>query len=61
MFLTTADFTREAREYAASVESRVILINGRELARMMVEYNVGCSPQETFVIKRIDHDYFEED
>lgn len=61
VFLTTSDFSREAREYAASVDCRVILIAGRELARMMVELDVGCSPQETYVIKRIDSDYFEDE
>lgn len=60
VFVTTSDFTKEAREYAEGVESRVVLINGSELARMMVEFDVGCAPHRTLVIKRVDGDYFEE-
>lgn len=48
----------EAQEYAASVSPRVILVDGERLAALMVDHNVGVSDRETYVVKRVDSDYF---
>lgn len=61
VFLTTSRFTREAREYAASVSPRVVLIGGRELADLMITHGVGVSIRQSYELKRIDADYFEGD
>ncbi|MGI8468544.1 MAG: restriction endonuclease [Pyrinomonadaceae bacterium] len=61
VFITTSDFTKEAREYAAMIDSKIILIDGEELAELMIDYNVGVSVATTYEIKRIDSDYFSED
>ncbi|MGM0614101.1 MAG: restriction endonuclease [Pseudomonadota bacterium] len=58
VFITTSHFTREAREYADMIENRIILIDGRRLARLMIDHDVGVSPVEHYVIKRLDTDYF---
>lgn len=60
VFITTSFFTKEAEEYAASVDRKVVLIDGQKLASLMIEHNVGISTVRTFEIKRIDSDYFEE-
>ncbi len=60
VFITTSVFSREAREYAESVDRKIVLIDGRSLARLMIEYNAGISTVRTYEIKRIDSDYFEE-
>lgn len=60
VFITTSSFTKEAEEYAASVDRKVVLIDGQKLASLMIEHNVGISTVRTFEIKRIDSDYFEE-
>ena len=60
VFITTAGFTREAREFAASVDHALVLINGRELASLMIEYGVGVSRRAEY-IPQIDSDYFAED
>jgi len=60
VFITTSSFSKDALEYAARIESKIILIDGTALASLMVDYNVGVAPSRTYDIKRIDSDYFEE-
>lgn len=62
VFITTSRFSSEARKYAEEKASKkIVLIDGEELARYMIEYNIGVSTKRTFVVKRIDSDYFEGD
>ncbi|MDA0263871.1 MAG: restriction endonuclease [Chloroflexi bacterium] len=58
VFITTSGFSREAQEYAANIDSRIILIDGARLARFMAEYNVAVSTIGIYEIKTIDDDYF---
>lgn len=60
VFITTSSFSKEAREYASSVSRKVVLIDGEELAQLMIDYNVGVSPYTVYEVKKIDLDYFEE-
>jgi len=60
VFVTTSSFSRGAIEYAIKVPQRIILIDGKELARLMVQYGVGVRVERTVEIKRIDLDYFDE-
>lgn len=60
IFITTSRFTQEAERYADRVSARIILIDGERLGDLMVTYNVGVQDDETFVMKQIDEDYFEE-
>jgi len=60
IFITTSDFSRQAKEYASSIESSVVLIDGEALANLMIDYNVGASVESSYEIKRMDSDYFEE-
>lgn len=59
VFLTTASFTRSAREYAKSVHSRVVLIDGPRLARLMIRYGVGVQVKQTVEVVEVDEDFFE--
>ncbi len=58
VFITTGRFSSEARDYVARIPSRIVLIDGPRLARLMIEYNVGAQ-ERAFVLKRIDEDFFE--
>lgn len=60
IFITTAKFSDGARKYADSIDKRVILIDGNQLTDLMFAYNVGVSNEQTYTIKRIDLDFFEE-
>ncbi len=61
VFLTTAKFTGEARTYAQQSNFNIVLIDGEELTKLMIDYNLGVSTSETFEVKKVDSDYFEED
>ncbi len=59
IFISTSDFTNEAKEYVKNIDVKIILISGSRLAELMWEYNVGVSMVSSFEVKRIDLDYFE--
>ena len=60
VFITTSNYSKEARQYVSALHQKIVLIDGQELARYMIEYNVGVSIKKTYEVKRIDTDYFEE-
>jgi len=61
VFLTTSTFSREAIAYVETIDAKVVLIDGRRLSQLMVDFDVGVSTAQTFAIKKIDSDYFIED
>lgn len=59
LFITTAKFTAEAAEYARkNLASKIVLVDGEALARLMIEYDIGVSTVETYRIKKVDTDFF---
>ena len=58
IFLTTADFSREARDFASRIESKIILIDGEELAELLIDFDIGVSTVNVYQLKKIDSDYF---
>ncbi|MBX3252899.1 MAG: restriction endonuclease [Chitinophagaceae bacterium] len=60
IFITTSSFSKEALNYAPKNETKIVLIDGVQLAQLMIDYNLGVSVQRTYEIKRLDNDYFEE-
>jgi restriction system protein len=61
VFMTTSDFSSEARDYVAHIEPRIVLIDGRQLADFMIDSNVGVTPRRVYEIKRVDLDFFGEE
>ena len=61
VFITTSEFTKEAREFASAIDNKLILIDGEELAEYMIDFNVGVSIVNSYEIKKIDSDYFIEE
>jgi len=61
IFITTSSFTKEAKDYIPRNETKIVLIDGSTLAQYMIDYNLGVSVQNTYEIKKIDSDYFEEE
>lgn len=61
IFITTSSFTKEAVEYTPKNETKIVLIDGERLAQHMIDYNIGCSIQQIYELKRIDSDYFDEE
>lgn len=58
VFITTSRFSDGAKFYAENVPTRVILIDGKRLARLMIRYGVGVQVKETYKIVEIDEDFF---
>ncbi len=61
ILITTSDFSSEARDYVGRIEKRIVLLNGKELADLMIEHGVGVTDVRTYTLKRLDSDYFEEE
>lgn len=61
VFITTSRFSTEAVDYAAHIDSKVVLIDGPDLVQMMIEHGLGVSSVATYEIKRVDTDYFVEE
>ena len=60
IFVTTSHFTSSAEQAAKDLGSRIVLIDGSQLAKLMIKYNVGCRDKDILHIKQIDEGYFEE-
>lgn len=60
VFITTSSYSKEARSYVEKLNKKIVLIDGQELARYMIEFNVGVSTRKIYEVKRLDTDYFEE-
>lgn len=58
IFITTSSFSDEAIDYAANINAKVVLIDGKRLAELMIDYDVGVTTISTYHIKRLDSDYF---
>ena len=59
IFVTTSAFSTAATETARGLGSRIVLIDGPHLARLMIRYNVGCRDEEIIYLKKLDEDFFE--
>lgn len=62
IFITISTFTKEAIEYAKSINNKkIVLIDGNQLSKLMIDFNVGVSLETVYEIKKIDSDYFIEE
>lgn len=60
VFITTSDYSKDARQYVEKLSKKIVLINGKELSNYMIEYNLGVSVRKSYVVKRLDTGYFDE-
>ncbi len=61
LFVTTSTFTDDARETAKLLSKHIVLIDGEQLVRLMIRYNVGCRLEEVLHIKGIDENFFNQE
>jgi restriction system protein len=59
LFFTTSAFSPAAIQTGRDLGMRIVLIDGKQLARLMIRYNVGCRDEEVLHIKKIDEEFFE--
>jgi restriction system protein len=60
IFITTSEFSKEAQDYVSRIDSKIVLIDGKALARLMIDFGVGVTSVATYEVKKIDSDYFGE-
>lgn len=61
IFITTSSFSKEATDFVSKIDSKIILIDGDQLAEYMIDFNVGVTTTSKYELKRIDSDYFIEE
>jgi restriction system protein len=59
VLITTSGFTADARASVLRMGKRIVLIDGKELARLMIDSGIGVSTVSTYALRRIDEGYFE--
>ena len=60
VMITTSSFSADAREYASRIDSKIVLIDGDQLAQLMIDFNLGVSRMASYEVKKVDTDYFTE-
>ncbi len=60
VFITTSQFSKDAREYVSRIEKKIVLMDGEELVQHMMDFGVGVTEVDIYKVKKLDHDYFEE-
>jgi restriction system protein len=60
VFITTSGFNENATVYAAGLHQKVVLIDGRRRAELMIERGIGVAEEQAYSVKKIDSDYFDE-
>lgn len=59
LFVTTSSFSPAARETADLLSKRIVLIDGHQLTRLMIRFDIGCRVEEVIYIKKLDEDFFD--
>ena len=60
VLVTTSSFTADATQYVGMIDKKVILIDGSRLAQLMIEHGVGVTVEQTYLVKRLDLDYYDD-
>jgi restriction system protein len=58
VLITTSQFSRDAIEYVTRIEKKIVLIDGEQLAQLMIEHGIGVSEVVNYSVKKVDIDYF---
>jgi restriction system protein len=61
VFITTSQFSAEARDYVSRIERKIVLIDGQQLSDLMIEHDLGVTTKYTYILRKIDSDYFSEE
>ena len=58
VLITTSQFSQDAKDYVTHIEKRIVLVDGEQLAQLMIDHGVGVAEVATYTVKRMDNDYF---
>ena len=59
IFITTGSFSKEAKESTNKIDSKIVLIDGKQLTEYMIDKNIGVTSEKSYFIKQLDQDNFE--
>jgi len=59
IFITTSEFTSSATQTAKDLGMRIVLINGKELAKLMLRFNISSQDEDVLYLKKLDEEFFE--
>ncbi|HXX74075.1 MAG TPA: restriction endonuclease [Nitrospiraceae bacterium] len=60
VLITTSKFSQDAKEYVGRIEKKIVLVDGEQLAQLMIDHKIGVTEVENYWVHRVDSDYFEE-
>ena len=59
VIMTTSTFAQPAQEYVKTLtDRRIVLVDGKRLSELMIKHGIGVSTKQTFVVQRMDEDFF---
>ncbi len=61
VMLTTSTFSKDAKNYVSQIGRKIVLIDGRRLVQLMIEHEIGVATARSYLVKKLDQDYFEEE
>jgi restriction system protein len=61
IFITTSDFSKDAQDFTSKIDTKIVLIDGKQLAKLMIDFNVGVATVSNYQVKKIDSDFFSEE
>lgn len=61
IFITTSDFSSEAKAYADKIDSKIVLLDGEQVSNLMIDFELGVSTVATYQVRRVDTDFFSEE
>ena len=61
VLITTSQFSQDARDYVNRIEKKIVLIDGEQLAQLMIDHDIGVTEEERYIVKKIDLDYFSDE
>jgi restriction system protein len=59
VMISTSTFSQEAKDYVQKIEKKIVLIDGKQLAQLMIEHDVGVTVTKVYKLKKLDPDFFE--
>ncbi len=61
VLITTSSFSKDAKEFVKNIDRKIVLIDGIRLAQLMIDHGIGVAPTRSYVLKKLDPGYFDED
>jgi len=59
--ITTSTFSQDAKDYVQKIEKKIVLIDGKQLAQLMIEHDVGVAVTKAYTLKKLDQDFLDAD